>query len=459
MQSTAPTAPTLGTVLGGKYRIERVIGEGGMGAVYEAVHTRLGQRVAIKMLLPELVAVPELVGRFEREAKAAARLRHRNSARVIDVDVTEAGVPYMVMELLVGHDLEAELAKGLLPIGEAVHYVMQACAAMSEAHQLGIVHRDLKPSNLFLSAEADGHVVVKVLDFGISKVQSDDVRVTATQTQMGTPLYMSPEQVRSAKNVDHRTDIWSLGVILYELVTGAPPYQGSAAGIGAAIVSDAPPPIAARRPDAPLGLIAVINRAMSKQPEDRFQTTQDLAQALAPYSSVPLPADAMAMSASRPSLPRAQSSSPSIVHADTVIAPRASATSGSWASRPATGSAAPRARRTWLWVATGAVVTLAVGAGAILTATRSPPVAASASAEPPKPLAAPVSDATDAGAPTAPSTAVVTPQPTATATTTTTTAKTAAVKPPIGAHPTATTAPSTKPTATHTQPLANPDKL
>ena len=225
-----PALPTIGTIVGQKYRIESVIGEGGMGVVFAATHEKLGQAVAIKMLLPEYARHPELVARFGREARASAQLRHRNSARVIDVDETTTGIPYMVMERLHGHDLETELeARGKLEIAEAVQYVVEACAAMTEAHQRGIVHRDLKPSNLFLSTEADGSVCVKVLDFGISKVQSEEGRITSTQHQMGTPLYMSPEQVRSAKSVDARTDVWSLGVILYELLTGDTPFKGSTA--------------------------------------------------------------------------------------------------------------------------------------------------------------------------------------------------------------------------------------
>ncbi|MGC4092726.1 MAG: serine/threonine-protein kinase [Polyangiaceae bacterium] len=247
--------PEVGQILNGKYRLERILGEGVMGTVFQALNTRLGHHVAIKAPKALVLAEPALRERFEREAKAAARLRHRNSARVIDVENSEQGVPYMVMELLQGHDLETEIQeRGQLPIGEAVAYVVQASSAMVEAHGRGIVHRDLKPSNLFLATEADGTVCLKVLDFGISKFQSEKVNLTAPLAQVGTPLYMSPEQVRASKTQDERTDIWSMGIILYELLAGEPPFTGSATGIGAAIVSDMPTPIRQCRPDVPAAL-------------------------------------------------------------------------------------------------------------------------------------------------------------------------------------------------------------
>ncbi len=361
MQSPPPL-PAVGETVGGKYKIERVLGEGGMGVVFEAIHGRLGQKVALKMLLPELVQQAELVARFEREARAAAQLRHRNTARVVDVDATPAGVPFMVMELLHGHDLESELqARGQLPIGEAVHWLLQACSAMTEAHRLGIVHRDLKPSNLFLSSEPDGSVAVKVLDFGISKVQTDDVKVTTTNSQMGTPLYMSPEQVRSAKNVDHRTDVWSLGVILYELLAGRPPYMGSAAGIGAAIVNDPAPPLRELRAEVPEALEKTIERALAKDPAARFASTDELAAALAPFSSVPVNTD---------SIPRAVVSkipvsnpSPSIANAETlaVSVPEKSATGGSWSVK----EPAPKRSRIPLFVGLGAAVVIAGVVGVV----------------------------------------------------------------------------------------------
>ena len=277
------TLPNPGDTLAGKYQLVKKLGEGGMGVVYEAVHTRIHQRVAIKMLLPEVLDLPEVVPRFEREARAAGKLRSDNTARVLDVDMSENGLPYMVMEFLDGTDLGQMLEKnGALPIHEAVDYVLQACNAMAEAHSEGVIHRDLKPSNLFVTVGRK----LKVLDFGISKLENDqEARVTATQAVVGTPLYMSPEQVRSAKHVDARSDIWSLGIILYELVTGRTPFEGSTTAAAAAICIDEPPPIAAFRQGVPPDLERAIMVALQKEPSNRFANVQLLAQAIAPFGS------------------------------------------------------------------------------------------------------------------------------------------------------------------------------
>ncbi len=374
-----PALPAIGTLVGQKYRIDGVIGEGGMGVVFAATHEKLGQLVAIKMLLPELARHPELVARFGREARASAQLRHRNSARVIDVDETTNGIPYMVMERLHGHDLETELdARGKLEIPEAVQFVIEACAAMSEAHRRGIVHRDLKPSNLFLSTEDDGSVCVKVLDFGISKVQNEDGRITSTQHQMGTPLYMSPEQVRSAKSVDARTDVWSLGVILYELLTGETPFKGSTAGIGAAIVGDTPTPVRELRPEIPGDLELAITKAMAKSPADRFVSMQEMISALAPFS----PNAKIATDRASPPRLDSQSSEPSLGDAPTLAAPipapartfdpaeptpAANATAGSWVKVKPKSDAS---RRTPWIVAAALVGTVGVGAFALSRGSR-----------------------------------------------------------------------------------------
>src|SRR4051812_29611172 len=206
-----------GDVLAGKYRVDKILGAGGMGVVVAAHHVQLDERVAIKFLLPEALGNAEAVARFAREARAAVKIKSEHVARVIDVGTLETGAPYMVMEYLEGGDLSQVLAsRGPLPVEEAVEYVLQACEAIAHAHALGIVHRDLKPANLFLIRRPDGTNAIKVLDFGISKVMpgksaSSDNAMTRTRTVMGSPLYMSPEQMASTRDVDGRTDLWALG--------------------------------------------------------------------------------------------------------------------------------------------------------------------------------------------------------------------------------------------------------
>src|SRR5512132_1665322 len=207
--------PVEGEVLAGKYRVERILGKGGMGVVVAAMHLQLGQRVAIKSLLED--ATQETVSRFIREARAAVRLKSEHTARVLDVGDLPDGAPYMVMEYLDGNDLSHLLRSGgALPTADAVLYVLHACEAMAEAHSIGIIHRDLKPANLFLTRGADGAPTIKVLDFGISKLMheqqgEDEVQLTRTSALLGSPLYMSPEQLRSAREATVQSDIWSLG--------------------------------------------------------------------------------------------------------------------------------------------------------------------------------------------------------------------------------------------------------
>jgi serine/threonine protein kinase len=279
-------APSAGDVVAGKYRLLRPLGEGGMGVVFEAEHLRLRQLVALKFLKADVLAMPDAVERFEREARASCRMRGPHVVHVLDVDTDEDGRPFMVMERLRGRDLEAELsARGALPIPEAVDIVLQACAAAGEAHAAGIVHRDLKPSNLFLAEEAGGRVV-KVLDFGISKIARDaEPAVTSTYVTVGTPLYMSPEQVRSSRDVDGRTDIWSLGVILYELIAGDPPFFGTTTAAIAAIVADATPSLRDVRPEVPEQLERAIMTALAKAPEDRFPSAEAFGASLLAFAS------------------------------------------------------------------------------------------------------------------------------------------------------------------------------
>jgi serine/threonine-protein kinase len=278
--------PLPGTILADKYLVVRILGQGGMGVVLEAHHMRLEQSVALKILLPEMRALPHVVERFEREARAAARLVGSNVARVFDVERLPDGSTMMVMEMLRGRELGHELAdRGKMPYQEAVGYILQACSAMAEAHALGIVHRDLKPQNLFLADQPNGPRIIKVLDFGISKKLGEvNAQLTTTATAFGSPIYMSPEQVRSAKDVDARTDIWSLGVVLYELLAGDPPFSAdSATAILASIVADAPRPITEHRPDIPPELAACVMKAIEKSVAARFSDINSFAAAIAPF--------------------------------------------------------------------------------------------------------------------------------------------------------------------------------
>ncbi|MCW5833359.1 MAG: serine/threonine protein kinase, partial [Labilithrix sp.] len=286
--SLPPGGLVEGTTLAGKYRIHRMLGAGGMCLVYEAEHVHLRQSVALKILKPELARDATAVARFAQEAQAAAQLRSPNVARVHDVDRLPDGQPYITMELLVGHDLGTELQRRYaLPVELAVDYVRQAASGISEAHALGIVHRDLKPENLFLTelGETTERRLLKILDFGIAKNVHDDSRkLTAPDAVFGTVDYMSPEQIRSASSVDHRTDIWSLGVILFELLTGRTPYSGDARSVIAQIVSDPVVPPSRLVPTLPPGLVAVVMKALAKDPAARFQSAEELRRALAPFA-------------------------------------------------------------------------------------------------------------------------------------------------------------------------------
>ena len=284
------TAPAQGTILADKYRVSRILGEGGMGLVVEAFHLQLEQRVAIKFLHTQAMAHSSLVTRFAREARAMIRIKSEHVARVIDVGTLDSGAPYMVMEYLEGKDLEAVVAeRGPLPCDRAVEFVLQACEALAEAHTLGIIHRDLKPSNLFLTARADRSDCVKVLDFGISKTRTDsgegDVGLTQTSAMLGSPLYMAPEQMSSAKQVDERTDIWALGAILFELLTASPPFPAdSIAEIRLRIERGKPLDIRAFRDDVPADLEAVVLRCLATDPSARFANLAELASALVQFA-------------------------------------------------------------------------------------------------------------------------------------------------------------------------------
>lgn len=282
----------IGDVLDGKYKIVRVLGKGGMGVVMAAVHVQLGHRVALKFLTRAGARNEESLARFALEAKAAALMRSEHATRILDIGRLPRGEPYMVLEMLEGADLGALVTKrGPMPMTNAVTHVLEACEALAEAHALGIVHRDLKPDNLFLATRPDGTQIIKVLDFGISKFSSRlDEKLgkvpplTTTTAILGSPVYMSPEQLKSTRDVDHRTDIWSIGVVLYELMAGQPPFPWrNMAELSAAILKDHPEPLSDLVPSIPPEFDRVLLRCLEKNPNDRYDNIAELAWALVPF--------------------------------------------------------------------------------------------------------------------------------------------------------------------------------
>jgi serine/threonine-protein kinase len=271
----------ISAIVAGKYRLGRVLGRGATSVVMQAMHLQLHQPVAIKFLRPDVLEHPRVIQRFLREAQAAVRLRSEHVARVLDVGALDDGPPYMVLEYLEGADL-ASFPRSQLTIGSIVDLILQACEALSEAHALGIVHRDIKPANFFVTRYADGALLLKVLDFGISKIRTTGEPLTAPQIAMGTPAYMSPEQMRSPHDVDHRSDLWSLGVVLYELLQGAPPFLGDTlSSLVLEIANDPLPKLTVRLPG---DLDAVVYRCLEKDPARRFQDAAELASALAKFA-------------------------------------------------------------------------------------------------------------------------------------------------------------------------------
>ncbi|MCW5804591.1 MAG: serine/threonine protein kinase [Deltaproteobacteria bacterium] len=271
-------------MIDGKYRVEVQLGEGGMGVVVAATHLQLDNTVAIKVLKGDALKFAEVPRRFMREARAAGRLRSEHVVKVTDVGQLPSKAPYMVMEMLHGEDVSTQLKHAPLAVGLAVEYILQACEGLAEAHALGMIHRDVKPANLFVTRKPNGMPLVKLLDFGIATAAYGEVdhRLTTTQSVMGSPTYMSPEQLRAARDVDARSDIWSLGVTLYEMVSTKQPFIGpTLTALTLAIVGDPHP----RLDYIPPGLMAVIDRCLAKNREDRYANVAELARALAPFAA------------------------------------------------------------------------------------------------------------------------------------------------------------------------------
>ncbi len=307
MTPTAPTDPRLGSVLQGRYRVERKLGHGGMGAVYEAVHLNLEKRVALKLMHPHYGEDATAVERFRREAIAASRTEHPHIVNVMDMDRAEDGSPFIVMERLEGRDWASELDEtGPQSVADVAHVVLQVLDALGAAHAAGIVHRDLKPENVFLTTQGSDRRFAKVLDFGVSKITGALGPSTATGTTMGTPYYMSMEQLRIAKDVDARADLYAVGVMLFRGLTGTHPFHAdSFPALVAKILTEAPPRLRDVRADVPPALDALVAALLEQDRTRRPSTANEVAEALRPFAERGTSDAALAWSESREALGRA----------------------------------------------------------------------------------------------------------------------------------------------------------
>jgi serine/threonine-protein kinase len=429
----------IGERIGGRYVVERVLRAGGMGVVAAARYPELEQDVAIKFMRPELAANPVLSARFLREARLAARVKSPHFVHIFDFGRLDSGVPYLVMEMLHGCDLREELEnRGPLPVEEAVDAILQAAVAIAELHALGIVHRDLKPSNLFI-AQSGGRRTIKVLDFGVSKEAAQDKsELTLTGSMIGTPQYMSPEQIRESRTVDLRSDVWSLGVILYEMLTTMTPFGNGTEAAGEVcgmILYTDPTPLRARRSQLPAALETALNKCLRREIDERYATVLELAEALRPFAPamsthridevfqvhshprlLALPEDdslrAMTRTpTSKSSLEAKQAATLSTVSGPEVIIPEGAARPGETSMASVPSSARPPgrepARRAGLL---GVLALMAVVMGLVLAARRirtNPPAVPATGAQPvtiaePPPSSAPIAVTAAPVAPVAP---------------------------------------------------------
>jgi serine/threonine-protein kinase len=415
MSDSASSPVKEGDLLAGKYRVERVLGVGGMGIVVAARHEQLEQPVAIKFVRDDALGNEEAVARFLREARAAVKLRSEHAAKVLDVGTLESGAPYMVMEYLEGSDLGAVLIeRGPLPVEVVAEYIVQACEAVAEAHAAGIVHRDLKPQNLFLARTVGGGVRVKVLDFGVSKTlanSSGGGALTQTRSMLGSPLYMSPEQMRSSRDVDARSDVWALGVVLFELLTRRWPYEAETMPeLVLKVVTEPPHPLGQLRPDVPQAMIDIVERCLRKNPAERFANAAELATALEPFappeSRVTVERARMAMGSTGRG---PMVSSPLLASAETPARP--ALTPAAWGSGKGGTLVAAQPRRSGgIWIGGGIAMAALIGGAVFLLRGRDippapavvapPPTATAVTAPPPVTPTAPAASAVLAPAPT-----------------------------------------------------------
>lgn len=388
-----------GDVLGDKFRIVRILGEGGMGSVYEAEHLLLAERVAIKVLHTDGDDLATQSHRLLREARAAARIQNEHVARVSDFGTLSDGRPYLVMECVSGPSLSRVLAEnGPLEPEVAVGHALEICLALAEAHALGIVHRDIKPSNILLAERRDGVRSVKVLDFGVAKMSSTNASTTVSSGTLGSPSYMSPEQIRDPREVDERSDIWAIGVVLFEMSTCRLPFEAfTASGVLAAITADDPTPPTRHRPDLDARLTAVILRCLERNRDLRFPRVVELASALVELAPnrAELAARVARLRETDHARPAAAEAVPLALAEETQLTQDATATS---AVEPRPAPSRLRKSRIAFGVALGlGLLAALIGLGSRSnesTPSPAPVLAAPASAPAPAPAAPPVEHAT-----------------------------------------------------------------
>jgi len=357
--SDAPRTRPAGEIVGTKYRLVRFLAAGGMGSVYEAHHTVVKRRFAVKFLRADLAVERASLARFQREAQAAGALESEHVAAAVDFGIAGDGSPFIVMEYLTGESLSALLEReGRLGPGRAADLVMQACRGVEAAHTAGIVHRDLKPQNLFVARREDGTDLVKILDFGVAKLEAEDqgAGTTRTGTVLGTPAYMSPEQARGEKVVDHRSDVYSLGAILYELLSGQKPHPGDSPNAVLYHIATHPPlPLAGATSGLPPALIETVERALARAPDDRQASATALLSELSPFAV----REVHPAPKAEPSAPLNTGESPTVLASGAAPSLAVSAVD---TARP-TGSekTARGAANAVVWGAIGAAVAVAVG--------------------------------------------------------------------------------------------------